>query len=310
MPFIAGFGAYLPSRTVTNEELAPRLGCTPAWIQAASGIEERRYASAEESVEVMASRAGSNCLEQAGVLPGQIGMVVLASGSAERRFPGPASSVAHALGLRDVPAIDLPMASAGALFGMSLASQLCDKYESILVIAAEKMSAITSQEPIDKNTAILFGDGAGSCLITHGSGILRIIDSVLHCDGNFAQDLQLQFTGPITMNGRSVILQATRKIPAAILEVVRRNGKTPSDVTSFVLHQANQNLLDRVAQALEVPTHRVYSNIRYYGNTSSASLLIAAAEWWRTRDKDGAASVCLAAFGAGFSWGAMLAETP
>jgi len=111
MPFIAGFGAYLPSRTVTNEELAPRLGCTPAWIQAASGIEERRYASAEESVEVMASRAGSNCLEQAGVLPGQIGMVVLASGSAERRFPGPASSVAHALGLRDVPAIDLPMAS-------------------------------------------------------------------------------------------------------------------------------------------------------------------------------------------------------
>jgi 3-oxoacyl-[acyl-carrier-protein] synthase-3 len=290
--------------------LAALLGCTPAWIQAASGIEERRYASAEESVEVMAARAGSNCLEQAGVMPSQIGMVVLASGSGERRFPGPACSVAHALGLTDVPALDLPMASAGALFGMSLASQLCDKYKNILVIAAEKMSAIVSQEPIDRNIAILFGDGAGSCLITYGSGILRIIDSVLHCDGNFAEDLQLRVTGPITMNGRSVILQATRKIPAAILEVLKGNGKTPSDVTSFVLHQANQNLLDRVAQTLEVPTGKVYSNIRRYGNTSSASLLIAAAEWWQTRDKDGAASVCFAAFGAGFSWGAMLAETP
>jgi 3-oxoacyl-[acyl-carrier-protein] synthase-3 len=137
MPFIAGFGAYLPPRVVTNGELAPLLGCTPAWIHAASGIEERRYASAAESVEVMAARAGSNCLEQVGVMPSQIGMVVLASGSGERRFPGPACSVAHALGLTDVPALDLPMASAGALFGMSLASQLCDKYKNILVIAAE-----------------------------------------------------------------------------------------------------------------------------------------------------------------------------
>jgi 3-oxoacyl-[acyl-carrier-protein] synthase III len=310
MPFIAAFGAYLPSRTVTNEEVAPLLGCTPAWIQGASGIEERRYASAEESVEVMAARAGSNCLEKAAVLPSQIGMLVVASGSAERRFPGPACSIAHALGLRDVPAIDLPMASAGALFGMSLASQVCDKYENILVIAAEKMSAITSQAPIDKNTAILFGDGAGSCLISHGSGILRIVDSVLHCDGNFAQDLQLRFTGPITMNGRSVILQATRRIPAAILEILRRNGKAPCDVASFILHQANQNLLDRVAQALEVPASKVYSNIRRYGNTSSASLLIAAAEWWQARDTCDAGPVCFAAFGAGFSWGAILAETP
>ena len=226
MPFIAGFGAYLPPRVVTNEDLAALLGCTPAWIQAASGIEERRYASAEESVEVMAARAGFNCLEQAGVMPSQIGMVVLASGSGERRFPGPACSVAHALRLAtDVPAVDLPVASAGALFGMSLASQLCDKYKNILVIAAEKMSAIVSQEPIDRNIAILFGDGAGSCLITYVSGILRIIDSVLHCDGNFAEDLQLRVTGPITMNGRSVILRSHQKIPAAILEVLKGNGK-------------------------------------------------------------------------------------
>src|SRR5436305_2496623 len=112
-------------------------------------------------------------------------MLIVSAGSAEHRFPGPASKVAKRLGLRDVPAIDLPMASAGALFGMSMASQLVDRYENILVIAAEKMSSVVSQEPVDKNIAILFGDGAGSCLIGRDSGAFRIVDSELHTDGSF-----------------------------------------------------------------------------------------------------------------------------
>src|SRR6266567_2943527 len=142
MSFIAGFGSYLPSRIVGNPELAELLGCSPDWIREASGIEERRYANAEESVDVMAANAGLNCLEQAGAAADQIGMLIVASGSAELRFPGPASMVANRLGLRDVPAIDVPIASAGGLFGMSLAAQLADRYGSILVIAAEKMSAV------------------------------------------------------------------------------------------------------------------------------------------------------------------------
>jgi 3-oxoacyl-[acyl-carrier-protein] synthase III len=308
MAFIAGFGSYLPSRIVSNPELAELLGCAPEWIREAAGIEERRYAAPEESVDAMAANAGLNCLEAAGATADQIGMLIVASGSAEHRFPGPACRVAKRLGLRDVPAIDVPMASAGALFGMSLADQLCGRYDKILVVAAEKMSAVVSLPPVDRNTAILFGDGAGSCLIQRDRGLFRMVDSALHSDGSFAGDLQLSHGQPLQMNGRSVILQATRKMPGVILEVLERNKKPASEIECFILHQANQNLMDRVARALDVPSDRIYSNIRKYGNTSSASMLIAATEWWRGRDpKTAPGAICFAVFGAGYHWGALLA---
>ena len=308
MAFIAGFGSYLPSRVVANAELSELLGCTPDWIREVSGIEERRYAGADETVDVLAANAGRDCLEHAGIAADQIEMLMVSSGSGELRFPGPAAATAKRLGLRDIPAIDLPLASAGGLFAMSMATGLVSRYENILVIAAEKMSEVVSQPPVDKNTAILFGDGAGSCLIRRDGGIFEIVDSALHSDGSFVKDLQLGCGRPIQMNGRSVILQATRKIPAVVLEVLQRNGRAPSEIDAFIMHQANQNLIDRAARALEVSGDRFYSNIRKYGNTSSASMLIAAAEWWGSNDSIRPASVCFVVFGAGFHWGALLAE--
>ena len=296
MAGIRGFGAFLPARVVTNAELAAKLGCEQEWIFQASGIRERRYA--EESVTELAVAAARDCLSRHAV---ELGMVVVASGSAERRFPGPAAAVANALGVGNIPAIDLPMASAGSLFGMSLASRLTEVYGHILVVAAEKMSAAIGS---DKNTAILFGDGAGACLIGPDESNCRIVDSVLHADGAFAEDLSLDFDSPIHMNGRSVILQAARKIPAAITEVLQRNGKTAAEVDVFLMHQANQNLIDKVAKTLEVSSEKFYSNIGLYGNTSSASMLIAAHEWWGGAGE----TICFAAFGAGFQWGALLAE--
>ena len=208
-------------------------------------------------------------------------MILVSSGSSERRFPGPASTIAHALGIDGVPAIDLPIASAGSLFGMALAASLSAIHGNILVIASEKMSAIVSREPLERGVAPLFGDGAGACLIRPEDGPVKIVDSVLHSDGAFAEDLRLEFDAPLEMNGRSVILQASRKIPSAIGELLERNGRPASSVKVFLMHQANQNLMDRVARALQVDAARFYSNIRRYGNTSSASMLIAAAEWWR-----------------------------
>lgn len=294
MAGIIGFGAYLPARVVTNAELASRLGCDPDWIFEASGIRERRYA--EESVAELGLAAARDCVAKH---PVEVGMVIAASGSAERRFPGPAATIASGLGLGGVPAIDLPMASAGGLYGMSLASRLTDVYGNILVVAAEKMSSAIGD---DKNTAILFGDGAGACLI--GDGPCAIVDSVLHSDGAFAEDLRLGLNEPIYMNGRSVIMQAARKIPASIIEVLERNGKIAADVDVFLMHQANQNLIDKVAKTLGVPSAKFYSNIAHYGNTSSASMLIAAKEWWQGSGK----TICFAAFGAGFQWGALLAS--
>jgi 3-oxoacyl-[acyl-carrier-protein] synthase III len=304
---IKGLGAYLPSRIVTNAELAARLDCEPGWILDVSGIEERRYASPEETVTSMGVAAA-----RAAMGTENIGMILVSSGSAERRFPGPAASIAHALGLDGVPAIDLPLASAGALFGMALARSLAPIHGNVLVIAAEKMSTVAMREPLERGVAPLFGDGAGACLISPEvdpeAGPVKIIDSVLHSDGAFAEDLRLDFDAPLAMNGRSVILQASRKIPSAIGELLERNGKSAAAVKVFLMHQANQNLMDRVAKALAVDPGLFYSNIRGYGNTSSASMLIAAGEWWRDPGPNKGDLICFAAFGAGFHWGALLAQ--
>src|SRR5262249_50887527 len=158
----------------------------------------------------------------------------------------------------------------------------------------------------ERGTAILFGDGAGACVVSRQPGPAKILDSILQSDGAYADDLRLEFDGPLLMNGRSVILQASRKLPRAVSDLLDRNGRDPSSVDAFLMHQANQNLITKVAQALGVAPDRFFSNIHRYGNTSSASMLIAAAEWSRARGFRPGVPVCFAAFGAGFHWGALL----
>jgi 3-oxoacyl-[acyl-carrier-protein] synthase-3 len=307
MPFIRAFGCYTPSRIVGNAELSARLGCEPDWILNVSGIAERRYAADDETVIDLGVRAATDCLERAGD-PGRIGLVIFGSGSAERRFPGPAAGAAARLGLAGVPAIDVPMASAGSLFGLALAKDLASSYGPVLLIAAEKMSSVISREPLDRNTAILFGDGGGACLVDPNEGVARIAGSCLHSDGSFAKDLRLEFEQPLHMDGRVVIIQASRKLPAVIRELLDRHKRRVDEIDTFLMHQANQNLLVRIAQALEVVPEKFYSNIARYGNTSSASMLIAAAEWSAQSGFEPSKPVVFAGFGAGFHWGALLAE--
>ncbi len=176
------------------------------------------------------------------------------------------------------------------------------------MIAAEKMSAVALKEPLDKNISILFGDGAGACIVGPNSGKLNVIDSILHSDGAYAEDLRLDFDGRLAMNGLAVIMQASRKIPAGIVELLQKHSVNAGDVAIFLMHQANQNLIVRVAKALGVPSERFHSNIARYGNTSSASMLIAASEYLRDESLASGAKICFAAFGAGFHWGALLAE--
>jgi 3-oxoacyl-[acyl-carrier-protein] synthase-3 len=308
MASILSFGRYLPHRVLDNAALARRLNCDAAWIVEMSGIEERRIADPSETVADLAARAARDCLENAVVEAAEIGLVILSSGTAERRFPGPAAELAEKLGLAGVPAIDLPVASAGSLFGMALAAQLASAYGTVLVAAAEKMAEPALAEPLDRNVAILFGDGAGACLVTRAPGGLEIIDSVLHSDGAYAGNLRLELAGPVQMDGRTVILQAARRIPGAIGEVLDRQGVEAGDVRAFLMHQANRNLMNRVAKRLGVPESRFFSNIERYGNTSSASLLIAASEWCESVSLETGDWICFSAFGAGFHWGALLAR--
>jgi 3-oxoacyl-[acyl-carrier-protein] synthase-3 len=307
MAFLCGFGAWVPERVVTNEDLAARLGCEAAWIFDMSGIRERRYADEGVTVADMAVRAAEDCISRTGTDRSKIGMIIVSSGASERRFPGPAAEVARRLELTDRPAIDLPMASAGTLFGMALAARMADTCGDILVIGAEKMSVVVDREPLDRNVAILFGDGAGACLISPTAGKAEIVDSVLRSDGSFTEALKLDFGGPVVMNGLSVILQAARKVPKAMKDLLRRNNVDPCAVDVYLMHQANQNLIAKIAAAVGVDTSKFYSNIERFGNTSSASMLIAAAEW-AAKTGFGAGPVLFGAFGAGFHWGALLAR--
>jgi 3-oxoacyl-[acyl-carrier-protein] synthase-3 len=199
------------------------------------------------------------------------------------------------------------MASAGSLFGMALAARMCDSCGPVLVVAAERMSAVIEAAPLDRNTAILFGDGAGACLIHPTEGGAELAQFALHSDGAFCDALRLDFGQAIFMDGRTVILQASRKVPAAIREVLDRAGRGPDSIAAFLMHQANQNLILKIAQTLQVAPEKFYSNIAKFGNTSSASMLIAAAEWSRARGFEAGQAVVFATFGAGFHWGAVLA---
>ena len=199
------------------------------------------------------------------------------------------------------------MASAGSLFGIAMAARLADTCGAVLLIAAEKMSAVIETPPLDRNTAILFGDGAGACLIHPSEGFAGLREFALHSDGAFHDALRLEFGEPIHMDGRSVIMQAARKVPAAIREVLERSGRSADSIAAFLMHQANQNLIVKIAQSIGVAPEKFYSNIARYGNTSSASMLIAASEWSDAGGFHKDDAVVFAAFGAGFHWGAVLA---
>ena len=306
MPYLRAFGHHLPTRIVTNADLEARTGRTAASIEKASGILERRYAADNETVADLGLAAAQACLANASLAPQNIGLILFSSGSSERAFPGPASVLAQKLGLTSTPAIDIPVASAGSLIAIAFAADLAPRYGNVLIVAAEIMSRRIADS--DPDTAILFGDGAGACLVTNDSGpnSLRIVDVSLSTDGNYAEALQLPHGGAIQMKGLDVIIQASRKIPRSIKDLLEKNHLKPADVGLYLMHQANVNLIRKVATALEVPEDRFFRNIDRYGNTSSASLLIVASEWRAANPNPLSTPIVLAVFGAGFNWGSVL----
>ncbi|HVP64036.1 MAG TPA: ketoacyl-ACP synthase III [candidate division Zixibacteria bacterium] len=306
--FLAATGAYLPEKVLSNRELAPRVGVNEEWLFNVSGIRERRIASDEETVDWMALEASHRCLKQAHHRHAhlEVGAVVVACGSYPQRSPGPAARLAAELGLRNCPAFDVPVASAGSIIGLNLAHVLTTVYGNVLLVASEKMSAFGLREPLERSVAPLFGDGAAACLLRRDAGFAKLEASVLHSDGKHWRDIRINDEGRFLMRGRAVIQQASKRIPESIREVLDRTTTTISDVVAFIVHQANLHVILRAADALGVAHERFFCNIEKYGNTSSASMLIALHEWcaehkWRAGDP-----VVLSAFGAGYHWGAAL----
>jgi 3-oxoacyl-[acyl-carrier-protein] synthase-3 len=304
MSFLRATGAYLPEHILTSEEIAPRLGVPPNWISNVSGIRERRIASESESIVSMGVAAARNAIARAGIAVSQVGALLVSSGTFNRSFPGPAVEVARELGLDSAFALDVPVASAGSIFAFSLADTLADRFRNVVVVATEKMSPIALREPLNRSIAGLFGDGAGACVISSESGFAKILGSVLHSNGTCADDLALGFDGVMTMSGRSVIVNSTAKVPACVRELLQSINVAVQDVKAFVMHQANRHLMDRVAESLQVSPETFFSNIDRYGNTSSASMLIALHEWLESGEMHSDTTFVLAGFGAGYHWGA------
>ena len=305
MPFLHTFGHYLPERIVTNDEVGKACAVDPAWIVDVSGIHERRYAAPDETVATLALQAAEHCLANANLSAADLGMLVVSSGSSDRFCPGPAATVAAGLGLSSTPALDIPIASAGSLTGLALAAQFAPAVGRVLVLGAEIMSRRVERTPEGKNTAILFGDGAGAALIDPDRGFARIAGHTLYTDGNASEILYVA-DGLLHMEGGAVILQASRKIPRAITSLLEQHGLSPAIVGHVLMHQANLNLIHKVARAAAIEPSRFFVNIARYGNTSSASMLIAASEWHGSNPTLDAPLV-FTAFGAGLNWGALLA---
>lgn len=311
--FLRATASYLPTQAVTNAELAPLVGESTEWIEQVSGIRERRYAAEGETVLTQALAAADACLRRANVPASGVGMLLLSSGSASRNVPGPAAELAAELGMGSAPALDIAVPSAGSLWALAIAKQMAPAvaHGRVLVVASEVMSRRIDRTPEGKNTTILFGDGAGAALLEAepGNAVLELRDVLLASDGTGAGILHMQGeadSARLHMDGGSVILRAARKLPAAIQELLARNGFTPESVPHYVMHQANLNLITKVASTLKVPAGRFFQNIQRYGNTSSASLLIALDEFLQETPRP-SGPVVLSAFGAGLNWGAMLA---
>jgi 3-oxoacyl-[acyl-carrier-protein] synthase-3 len=306
MAHLAGFGAALPEAVVTNLALAEEFQVTEEWILSVSGIRERRRAAEGESPAALAEIAARKALEGAALSPSGLGAILVGSGSSPRQFPGISADLQRRIGALGIPAFDVPLASAGGLVALALAVDLAPRYGPVLVVGAEVMSRVLDRPPRSKETAILFGDGAGACVVAPGPGPVEVTDARFASDGSLGDDLSLDAGGPLVMNGRTVILQASRKLPAAVRDVLGRAGLSPSDVDLFVFHQANLVLLRQVAKTLGVEESRLFVNVDRYGNTSAASLLIALAEAHGQGLLSPGRRVVLGAFGAGFSWGAAL----
>ncbi len=298
---ITGWGSALPPEVVDNAAIAAGLDVTDEWIVERSGIRERRIGGSTAGLATEACRAA---LARASCAPDDVDMIVLATMSPDRTCPASATQVQHALGVRG-GAFDVNAACSGFVYGLAAAAGfLATGCRRVLVAGAETMRRITAWD--DRDTAILFGDGAGAVLLEAVDGPGDLLGWSLHSDGALGDLVHAEFGGTMRMDGRETFRAAVRVMVDVANETLERTGHAVGDVALLVPHQANQRILDAVASRLGVPEERVVSVLERTGNTSAASIpiaLAAAADEGRMAQGD---LVLLVGFGAGLTSGSLL----
>ena len=303
---ITGWGAALPERIVTNDELGKRLGVDPGWIRERTAIDTRHIAGRHETTASLASEAGAAALASASLDPDAVDTIIVATSSADYQLPGTASLVQHALGCNNAGAFDLGAACTGFLYALAQARALVESgdADTVLVIGSETLSRITDHS--DAKSCVLFGDGAGA-VVVQKSAASRIGPFLFRSDGAFLDALYVRADERlIRMEGREVYRHAVEAMAGVLSELLGRARVRPGDIDLVVAHQANGRILDAVADRLRLDRGTFAVNIGAVGNTSAASIplaLVDAVDRGRLKDGD---QVALTAFGAGFTWGAGL----
>jgi 3-oxoacyl-[acyl-carrier-protein] synthase-3 len=320
---ILGTGHHVPSKVVTNDDLAKLMPTSDEWIQQRSGIKERRFIEHDGvGASDLAVPAAKMAVERAGREIKDVDMIIFATLSPDVNFPGSGCLLGDKLGLPGVPALDVRNQCSGFIYSLSVADAFvkAGAYRNILVVGSEVHSTGVEFTERGRDVAVLFGDGAGAVLVGESPDPERgILALKLHADGSGAYDLWLpapasrqipRLTPEMLeqglhypkMNGKAVFRWATEKMPEVATETLREAGMTIEDVDLFVPHQANMRINQFVAMKLNLPQEKVVHNIDRYGNTTAATIPIGLSESWAEgRLKEGT-RVLLAAFGSGYTW--------
>jgi 3-oxoacyl-[acyl-carrier-protein] synthase-3 len=318
---ITGSGSATPDVALDNHQLERMVETSDEWITTRTGIRERRIADAQSSLSAIATTAAENAIAMAGIEPKDLDLILLATSTPDDLF-GTACKIQHLLGATQAVAFDMTAACSGFVFGMVTAAQFIRTgvYKNVLLIGGDILSRWVDWS--DRGTCVLFGDGAGA-VVMQASESDRLLGFELRSDGTLNKSLNLAYNAqpkeivkgvtvsqgnyqPITMNGKEIYRFAVQKVPEVIEKALFRANLSTDEVDWLLLHQANQRILDAVAERLNIPAHKVISSIARYGNTSAASIPLALDEVVREGKIQPGDVIASAGFGAGLTWGAAI----
>jgi len=322
---ILGLGHHVPERVVTNDELAGFLSTTDEWIQKRTGIRERHWVTGDVGPSELAVPAAEQALAEAGLDRSDIDLIVFATLSPDVFFPGSGCLMQHAMGMNGTPALDIRTQCTGFLYGLQIADAhiRAGLAKHVLVVGSEVHSSGLEMADRGRDVTVIFGDGAGAAVVGPATDERRILGHELHADGEHVEILKLEAPASrrnprLThemlaeglhfphMHGRAVFKLAVQLLPEVILSVLEAHDLTLDQLDLLVPHQANLRINESVAKRLELAPERVFNNIERYGNTTAASIPIALHEAVQAGRVKRGDLVCLAALGAGMTWGATL----
>lgn len=302
---IIGIGKYVPEKIVTNVDLEKILDTSDEWIRTRTGIEARHIAADDENTSHMACKAAKEALASAGITAEQLGLILVATVTPDQAFPTVACQVQETLGAKNAAALDISAACSGFIYGLVTAKQFIESesYDYVLVIGVEKLSKIIDWQ--DRNTAVLFGDGASAAVVSKVSEGRGILSFELGADGTGGKHLCIDERQAIAMNGREVFKFAVRQMGESSMRVVEKAGLTKEDVDYLIPHQANIRIMEAARERLDLPEEKMSKTIHKYGNTSAASIglsLVDDVAEGKIKDDD---LLVLVGFGGGLTWGAV-----